>query len=68
MNCTFCQLALSRPGSDRCHTCSGLHIVRLPRAAQEALAAILIRHPDLSVDRAISAALILQDNAERGAV
>ena len=66
MNCTFCQLAPARIGSDRCHTCSGLHIVRLPRAAQEALAAILARHPDLSVDRAISAALILHERAERG--
>ena len=68
MTCTFCQLTPARIGTDRCHTCAGLHVVRLPREAQEALAAIRARHPGLSVDRAIAAALILQDRAERGEV
>ena len=66
MICTSCQFALAPPGSDRCHTCSGLHTIRLPRAAQEALAAIRARHDGMSVDHAIAAALILHDRAERG--
>jgi hypothetical protein len=66
MTCTFCQLTPARIGADRCHTCAGLHIVRLPRAAQEALAAIRARHDGLTTDGAIAAALILQDRAERG--
>ena len=66
MTCTSCQFALASPGADRCHTCAGLHVVRLPREAQEALAAIRARHDGLTVDRAIAAALILQDRAERG--
>lgn len=66
MTCTFCQLTPSRPGTDRCRTCAGLHVIRLPRAAQEALASIRARHDGMSVDHAIAAALILHDRAERG--
>ena len=68
MNCTLCHLHPSRPGTDRCPRCNGVLLLRLPRPAADALRAILSRHEGMSAEAAISAAIILQDRAERGEV
>ena len=62
MNCTVCHLYPSRTGTDRCARCAGIYLVRLSGEARKALAAIMARHPGLTVDQAISSCLIMHDH------
>jgi hypothetical protein len=66
MNCTLCHLHPSRPGADRCQKCTGIHLIRLSGEARKALAAILARHPGLTVDQAVSSCLVMHDQDEAG--